>query len=219
LNNQELLMEEISLFAPVDLVLVARKATLGPVKVATGIFKEPVHGPIKLTDLGLEGDFQVDRRVHGGLEKALHHYNADNYTILTDAFAHLSGKFIPGSIGENISTKGMSEEQIHIGDIFQFGEAILQVSQPRKPCWKVNHKYNNAHICAVLVTLGITGWYYRVLNPGKVQVGDQIRLIERLPKSMSVSSVWQLYRANAHKEKAIAELAKVPALSKEWLKV
>jgi MOSC domain-containing protein YiiM len=94
-----------------------------------------VYDSIKLTDLGLEGDFQVDRRVHGGLEKALHHYNADNYTTLTDAFAHLSGKFIPGSIGENISTKGMSEEQVNIGDIFEFGEAIIQVSQPRKPCW------------------------------------------------------------------------------------
>jgi MOSC domain-containing protein YiiM len=67
--------------------------------------------------------------------------------------------------------------------------------------------------------LGITGWYYRVLNPGKVQVGDQIRLIERLSESISVSSVWQLYNANTHREKAIEELAGVPALSKEWLKI
>jgi len=211
------LMAEITLSTTVDLVLIASKATIGTDKIATGIFKEPVQESLMLTDLGLQGDFQVDRRVHGGLEKALHHYNADNYALLAEAFAHLSDKFIPGSIGENISTSALSEKQVHIGDVFELGGSLIQVSQPRRPCWKVNHKYHNAHIAALLVSLGITGWYYRVLKPGLIQQGDQLIQIERLQNSRSVRDVWRMYNSDRQANKSASILTEIPALSMQWL--
>lgn len=201
----------------IDQILIAEENVIGPDKVRTGIFKIPVSHSIKLTEMGLEGDFQADRRVHGGLEKAVHHYAVQNYQLLQQALPHLADKFLPGSIGENFSSTELSEENIHIGDIFSVGSAIVQVSQPRRPCWKLNHRYGNAYLADFVMQQQITGWYYRVLEEGEVQAGDQITLTERLPGSLTIAELWREWFERIQYKQSTHGLAKTPGLAMEWL--
>ncbi|MGI9289190.1 MAG: MOSC domain-containing protein [Pseudomonadales bacterium] len=204
--------------ATIDQVLVAEENIIGPGKARTGIFKRPVIRPVKLAELGLEGDFQADRRVHGGLDKAVHHYPAQNYRLLQEALPHLADKFLPGTIGENFSSTGMAEENVHIGDTFSVGSAIVQVSQPRRPCWKVNHRYGNAYLADFLSQQQITGWYYRVVQEGEVQAGDQIALTERLPQSLSIAELWRQWFECQRSKQSTDKLINTPGLALEWLK-
>ncbi|MFW1677424.1 MOSC domain-containing protein, partial [Pontibacter sp. JAM-7] len=149
----------MALSSRIDQLYLGQLKEIGPSNTPTGIFKLPCEQPVLLTQEGLEGDIQVDRRVHGGPEKALYQFPAENYAVLQQALAHLNEDFIPGSIGENISSQTLLDNQVHIGDTFSIGEALVQVSQPRRPCWKVNHKYGNGHIAVLLMSQGISGWY------------------------------------------------------------
>ena len=108
---------------------------------STGIYKKPVIGPIELSFEGLAGDIQADRRVHGGPEKALHQYAVDNYRRLAERLPAIAAQLLVGSIGENISAAEVDESTVFIGDIFSLGRARVQVSQPRSPCWKIDHRY------------------------------------------------------------------------------
>jgi MOSC domain-containing protein YiiM len=201
----------------VEGIYVGKLRGIGPDASPTGIFKSPVEGPIAVSTLGLAGDIQVDRCAHGGTEKALYHYPAENYAVLRQALPHLEGAFVPGSIGENLSTHGIDEDSVHIGDIFSVGSALLQVSQPRRPCWKVNHKYGNGHIGALLMSEGISGWYYRVLKEGEIALGDSIELRERLPHSVPVRQIWQLFLERLQ-QKVVpgSALPEIAGLSPEW---
>lgn len=201
----------------VESIYVGKLGEIGPDASPTGIFKSPIEGPIAVSTLGLAGDIQVDRRVHGGTEKALYHYPVENYAVLRQALPHLKTAFVPGSIGENLSTHGIDEDSVHIGDIFSVGSALLQVSQPRRPCWKVNHKYGNGHISALLMSEGISGWYYRVLEEGKIALGDSIELRERLPQSVPVRQIWRLFLERLQ-QKVVpgSALPEIAGLSPEW---
>ncbi len=198
-------------------IYIGELKTLGPENTPTGIFKSSVAGPVSVTDMGLVGDVQVDRRVHGGPEKALYHYPAENYRLLQQALPHLAAEFVAGSIGENLSTEGIDDASVHIGDIFAVGSALLQVSQPRRPCWKVNHKYGNGHISALLMSEGISGWYYRVLEAGEIAPGDTLVLRERLPESVAVRHIWRLFLQRLQEKKPPGSaLPEIAGLSPEW---
>ncbi len=201
-----------------DQILIAEKEkVIGPDKIPTGIFKVPVTEPLRLTESGLEGDFQADQRVHGGLDKAVHHYAAENYIVLKQALPHLADKFQPGTIGENFSCSDLIEEDVHIGDIFSVGSAIVQVSQPRRPCMKLNYRYGNAYLASFVIEQQITGWYYRVIEEGTVQAGDQISLTERLTDSISIADLWRQWSELIDKKQSAHGLAKTPGLAMEWL--
>lgn len=189
---------------------------IGPQNTPSGIFKKSITRCL-LTETGFEGDTQVDKRVHGGPEKALYHFPEDNYALLRQALAHLESEFIPGSIGENLSSIGLNDQQVHIGDIVRIGEALVQVSQPRRPCWKVNHKYRNGHIASLLMSQGISGWYYRVLEEGVISAGDSFQLEERLEGSIAVADVWSIF-SEMLKSKMPSEIMykDIPGLSTEW---
>ena len=191
--------------------------TIGPAKTPTGIFKHLSEKTHAITELGLDGDIQVDKRVHGGPEKAIYHYPAEHYALFKQALPHLSDSFIPGSIGENISTSGFTDTEVHIGDTFRLGSAIVQVSQPRRPCWKVNQKYGNAHIASVIMSEAISGWYYRVLEPGQVTIGDSIECLERLNDSVSVAAIWEIFMTRLQTKVRREPLPDIPGLSDEWL--
>lgn len=203
--------------AIIDQILVAEKNVIGPDKVPTGIFKVPVVGPVKLSESGLDGDYQADQRVHGGLDKAVHHYAAQNYELLKEALPHLADKFLPGTIGENFSCADLSEENVHIGDNFSVGSAIVQVSQPRRPCWKLNHRYGNGHLANFVMQEQITGWYYRVIEEGEVEAGDQISLTERLPDSISIAELWRKWLECMQNKQSAHGLMNTPGLAMEWL--
>jgi len=197
-------------------IYIGQPKPIGPDDTPTGIFKEPVDSCF-LSKTGLEGDMQVDRRVHGGPEKALYHFPADNYSILKQAFGHLESEFVPGSIGENISSTGIDDQQVHIGDILKIGEALVQVSQPRRPCWKVNHRFGNGHMAPVLMSQAISGWYYRVIEEGQLKVGDSFELQERLEGSVPVAEVWKIFAEMlSSRMPPEAFNTDIPGLSTEW---
>ncbi|WP_415898097.1 MOSC domain-containing protein [Neptuniibacter sp. QD57_21] len=195
---------------------IGQPKPIGPDDAPSGIFKEPVEACL-LTKTGLEGDVQVDKRVHGGPEKALYQFPSENYATLRQALPHLEDSFIYGSIGENLSSESVDDTQVHIGDIVKVGGALVQVSQPRRPCWKVNHKYGNGHIAPLLMSQAISGWYYRVLEEGELRVGDTFSLQERLEDSVAVAEVWKVFL-----EKLQSRLppeafnTNIPGLSTEW---
>lgn len=202
--------------ASIEAVYIGELSTIGPGNTATGIFKHASDQYHEVGELGLNGDIQVDKRVHGGPEKALYHYPAEHYALLQEALPHLSDSFIPGSIGENISTHGLIDTEVHIGDTFQLGNAIVQVSQPRRPCWKVNHKYGNAHIASLLMSEAISGWYYRILETGQLRRGDNIEFLDRLDNSIPVAEIWQILLQRLNKQPGPLVNAKIPGLSDEW---
>jgi len=200
----------------VEGIYIGQLNTIGPDNTPTGIFKSLSEKTHEITELGLRGDIQVDKRVHGGPEKAIYHYPAEHYALFKQALPHLSDSFIPGSIGENISTSGLTDTEVHIGDTFRLGSAIVQVSQPRRPCWKVNQKYGNAHIASLIMSEAISGWYYRVLETGELSPGDTLELLERMENSIPVAEIWQIFMARFDKNSDYTPPEHVPGLSDEW---
>nr|WP_314863841.1 MOSC domain-containing protein [uncultured Undibacterium sp.] len=147
--------------------------------VESGIVKYPETGSVRLSVDGLEGDEQGDRRFHGGPEKAVHHYPADHYPLWRSCYPNSPIHLMPGAFGENLSTLGMTERTVCIGDIYQIGSALVQVSQGRQPCWKLNRRLQAPDAALSMQTFGTTGWYYRVLRVGAIAVNDEIELVER----------------------------------------
>ena len=200
----------------INAIYIGQLSTIGPAKTATGIFKFPSDKTHDVNELGLSNDIQVDKRVHGGAEKAIYHYPAEHYAIFKQALPHLSDSFEPGSIGENISTHGLLDTEVHIGDTFRLGSAIVQVSQPRRPCWKINQKYGNAHIAPFMMSEAISGWYYRVIETGEVKIGDSIEFLARLDNSIPVADIWQIFMERLERKNGKEPIPKIPGLSDEW---
>ena len=132
----------------------------------TGIFKTPVDGPVHLSSLGFTGDGQADLTVHGGPDKAVCVYSADHYP----GWRHALGldPFTFGAFGENLTIDGLDEQQVCIGDVWSVGDALVQVSQPRQPCWKLAMKWRRRTLTDEVVVSGRTGWYFRVQHEGLV---------------------------------------------------
>lgn len=145
----------------------------------SGIAKQPRVDKVWISPIGLEGDEQGDLRVHGGPDKAVHHYAFDHYATWRDELGALPLLETPGAFGENISTRGLTEAEVCLGDRFALGGALLEVSQNRQPCWKLNDRFGVADMARRVQDSGRSGWYYRVLRPGLAQAGDALRLTER----------------------------------------
>lgn len=183
----------------------------------SGIYKQPIEAA-QLTSEGLSGDRQADRRVHGGPEKALHQFAVGSYARLATLFPALAEQLLVGSIGENISADGFDEENVFIGDIFRLGNAHLQVSQPRSPCWKIDHRYGTAGIARAIAEHGCCGWYFRVLQAAEVHRGDELALLERAPLAVSLAELMSVWRAHRPDPAALDRLAAAPGLSAGWVK-
>ncbi|MEN0105560.1 MAG: MOSC domain-containing protein [Pseudomonas sp.] len=145
----------------------------------SGIHKQAQSGELTVTTLGLLGDEQGDLRVHGGIEKAIHHYPRDHYQAWADELgAHpLLGQ--AGAFGENFSTAGWTEADVCLGDRVRAGTALLEVSQGRLPCWKLNDYFAVKDMALRVQNSGRTGWYYRVLEEGVVSAGASLQVVER----------------------------------------
>jgi MOSC domain-containing protein YiiM len=147
--------------------------------VASGIAKLPQAEPVRLTAAGLDGDEQGDPVWHGGPEKALHHYAAEHYPLWRTRYPDSLVPLQPGAFGENVSSTGMTERTVCIGDIYRIGGALVQVSQGRQPCWRLNRRLGSDDAALAMQTAGCTGWYYRVLEEGMLARHDPIVLVER----------------------------------------
>lgn len=179
----------------------------------TGIFKLQIDGPVEIGLEGLLKDAQADRRVHGGLEKAVHHFPLENHRRLASQFDEQAAGFVAGGMGENISTEGMTEENVCIGDIYSVGSVRLQVSQPRAPCWKIDAKFDHEGITRFVALQGIAGWYYRVLQAGSAQAGDVLTLIERNADPFTLRDWWNLSRTPRVSLDVLQRLADTPGLN------
>ncbi|HQX90915.1 MAG TPA: MOSC domain-containing protein [Thermomonas sp.] len=144
----------------------------------SAIAKHPLAGEVRIGELGIEGDEQGDLRVHGGIDKALHHYAFEHYAQWRNELGDLPLLQTPGAFGENISTHGLSEADVCLGDRYQLGSAVLEVSQGRQPCWKLNDRFGVAGMAKRVQTTGRSGWYYRVLQAGTASPGDVLTRLE-----------------------------------------
>jgi MOSC domain-containing protein YiiM len=167
-------------------VQVGRVAPLGPDGVMSGFVKQPVQGPVEVGLLGLAGDEQADLEVHGGPDKAVYACPFGNYAAWRAAFPQYEALLVPGGLGENLTIDGVAEGEVCIGDHVGIGTAVLQVSQPRQPCFKFALRFNDLTMPRAMVKNGMSGWYYRVLKPGSLSAGNEVRLIERPYEQWSI---------------------------------
>lgn len=200
----------------IDQVFVGTRQSLLPEGQPTGIFKRPVAGTVDLGREGLAGDVQADRRVHGGPEKALHHYPAEHYSTLAAVFPAAADALLPGSLGENVTTLGLMEDAVCVGDVFRLGSARIQVSQPRSPCWKIDRKLAATGMARLIAEKGITGWYYRVLAPGRIGAGDGLELLERNADPVTLSRLWRAQVDRRPEIDELQRLSRTPGLAPGW---
>lgn len=183
--------------------------------VQSAIFKEEVLYPIQVFLTNLAGDVQADTLHHGGPDKAVCAYAAENYAFFTDKI----GQFFPhGSFGENLTISGLREDAIMIGDIFSIGECTLQVSQPREPCYKIAARHNIAQLPVWIKQTGYTGYYFRVLKEGILQAGDSAILKERGAGGITVAEANAIMYSNDVTSEQISQLLNEKALSASWRK-
>ncbi len=197
-------------------VFVGKAKERWPGKPQSAIAKFSANRCEQLIETGFVIDEQADLRVHGGPEKAVHHYPSDHYsTWLAEKF-DTSFAFKPGGFGENISTAGVTEKDVCLGDVFSLGTARVQISQGRQPCWKLNMHTRVDEMALHLQNTGKTGWYYRVLQQGEVKAGDQLKLIDRLHENWPMD---ELIAARFDKKldpQVAKELAQIEELANNW---
>lgn len=180
----------------------------------TGIFKTPVSGPVWLGRLNLTGDAQSDLSVHGGPHKAVNAYPSEHYPYWRERL-HLPDMTY-GAFGENFTTGGLLEDEVCIGDVFKAGETIIQISQPRQPCWKIERRWGIKDFSVRVKETGKTGWYFRVLQEGYVEAGNSLVLMERSFPQWTVAVAYAIMRNRRIDVTAAYELALCPALSPRW---
>ena len=146
----------------------------------SAIAKVQVDGELTLTEKGLVGDQQAEKKIHGGPDRALCHYPREHYAFWASEYPDQAGLFVAPAYGENLSTEGLTEKNVFIGDIFRWGEALIQVTQPRSPCFKLNFHFGISDIATQMQNAGKTGWLYRVILAGKVETDAPLTLVSRL---------------------------------------
>jgi MOSC domain-containing protein YiiM len=182
--------------------------------VTTGIFKNPVQGRVLMRTLNLDGDRQADLTVHGGKDKAVYGYPSEHYDFWKK---ELPGQELPwGMFGENLTTEGLREDNLNIGDLFRIGSAEVVVTQPRMPCYKLGIKFRRDDILKRFLHSGRSGFYFAVLKEGEVQAGDEIELISRDANNVTVSDITRLYVSEKTNFDLMRRAIQVNALPESW---
>jgi MOSC domain-containing protein YiiM len=182
--------------------------------VSTGIFKKPVAGRVMLRTLNLDGDGQADLSVHGGPSKAVYVYPSEHYDYWKRELTDIELPW--GMFGENFTSAGLFESELNIGDRFRVGSAVVMVTEPRMPCYKLALKFGRPDIVKRFLASERTGFYFAVLEEGEVGVSDQIELIEGSKRSVRVSDITQLYTREKHNTGLLRRAIEVDALPESW---
>lgn len=178
----------------------------------SGIYKEPVAQSVRLGLTGIEGDEQADLVNHGGPDKAVCVYSRDHYSH----WEQVLGRSLPvGAFGENFTVEGLSENEVRIGDIYRIGDAVVQVSQPRQPCWKLAMKWSLDELPALVTEKGATGFYFRVLEPGFVRTGA-IQLVERHPAGITVTEANRVMYGERTDKDGLGKMLTLDVLADSW---
>jgi MOSC domain-containing protein YiiM len=179
-------------------------------EVTTGIFKYPVTQPIFLGSEDVENDHVIDRRYHGGVDKACYLYSADHYKYWQTLYPDLELPW--GIFGENLTVEGLHEADVNIGDIFRIGEAVVQATQPRQPCFKLEFRFNDNQIVRKFIDSGFAGVYVRVIEKGHVKLGDSMELIER-KKSLTIHKIYELIYTDKVQKEAVEQAVNDPFIA------
>lgn len=184
----------------------------------SAIAKRPVDGSVRIGWDGLEGNAVADRIHHGGWDKAIHLYPQDHYDWWRQARPDHPLLDAPGAFGENIASRGMTEEDLCLGDRFSLGSAIVEVSHGRQPCWKLDHRFGARDVMATIVRTGRCGIYFRVIREGEAEAGIRMALLDRPLPQWSVARLFRLLIGGGHKADpdAVRALADMDVLAEAW---
>lgn len=182
--------------------------------VQSSICKRPVNGIVTIRRTNLDGDAQADSAVHGGANKAVYVYPSEYYSFWRAEFPELDLPF--GSFGENLTTEGLLDEQVFAGDRYQAGSAVLQVTQPRMPCYKLAARLGRPQILERMIAVHKHGFYLSVVAEGAVCAGDAISLLARNPSSLSMLELVSVYLGHSTEPRLLERAMSVEGLSPKW---
>ena len=177
----------------------------------TGIYKHPTTDRLSVTNLNLSGDAQADLTVHGGLDKAVYAYDTAHYSFWQQ---HLPSRtdWSPGLFGENLTTAGLLDDEVRIGDVFRIGTVLLRAVQPRFPCFKLNARFDDRLMAKRFSDAGRCGIYFRVVEEGHIQAGDAIERIEEAAEGVTIRDVAIWYFGQTTDADALERLYALPHL-------
>ena len=190
-----------------------KKITFNGKELITSIYKKPTTDNVNVTSQGIDGDRQADLRVHGGYDKAVYGYSYKHYSKWGDDLNRTFDEF--GLVGENLTIDDFDENQINIGDQFKINDCILQVSQPRIPCYKIGIKMNSRDFPKMFSQSGLLGSYFRVLNDGAIKTGDTIENIFKQEDSMSLKDIANLLFVDLKNIDLMKKALKIEPLTEE----
>ena len=182
--------------------------------VLTSIFKAPVPGRVRVTRLNILGDRQSDLSVHGGADKAIYAYPSEHYAFWRNELPGTD--FSWGAFGENLTTEGLLEDRVHIGDRFRAGSAEFIVTQPRMPCFKLGIRFNRPDMVKRFLRSGRTGFYLSVLLEGDIGAGDSLKLVAEDDSHITVADVVGLYAADAANQDLLRRASELSSLPESW---
>lgn len=194
-------------------VQVGRIAPLGPDAVPSGFVKQSVPYQVDVAKLGLIGDEQADLTVHGVPDKAVYGYAMQHYRTWRAEYPEHADALVPGGFGENLTVDGLVEDDVFVGDVHRIGSALLQVCQPRQPCFKLALHFHDKRLPKAMVKSGRAGWYYRVLEAGQLTAGDEVELVARPQHSFPLSRLITIINRNEATSAEIIALAAMPELA------
>lgn len=181
----------------------------------SAIAKRQVDGELELTEAGLQGDEQAEKKIHGGPDRALCHYPREHYAEWAREFPEQAELFCAPAFGENLSTVGLTEKNVFIGDIYRWGDALIQVTQPRSPCFKLNYHFGISDLSAQMQSSGRMGWLYRVIVAGKVSTAQPLALVSRL-SDVSVYDAAAIAWYTPYDDEQYHRLLSAAGLSVSW---
>jgi MOSC domain-containing protein YiiM len=182
--------------------------------INTGIFKQPVSGPVFLRTLNLDGDRQADLSVHGGPNKAVYGYASEHYPYWHGEFPSMELPW--GMFGENFTTTGLLEKDLHIGDRFKVGDAVLMIRQPRVPCYKLAAKFQRDDILKRFLDSGRSGFYFSVETEGELANDDGFELLGRDDKAITIAEMNRLFANEKYDRKLLQKALNTAALPEDW---
>jgi MOSC domain-containing protein YiiM len=183
-------------------------------EITTGIFKEPVAGAVMLRQTNLDGDGQADLSVHGGESKAVYAYPSEHYEFWRRELPEVNLPW--GAFGENLTTEGLTEDSVHIGDRFRIGEAELMVTEPRFPCYKLGIKFGREDIIEWFLNSRRSGFYFAVVREGKIAAGDAIELVHRDAHGVTIADIVRVHSFDKDDLATLRRAVAVKALPERW---
>jgi MOSC domain-containing protein YiiM len=182
--------------------------------VSTGIFKSAVKGSVPVKTLNLSGDEQADLTVHGGPYKAVYGYPSEHYPFWRKELSQADLSW--GAFGENLTTEGLNEDDLYVGDQVRVGSALLMVTQPRIPCYKITIRFDRDDMIKRFIASNTSGFYFSVIEEGEVAAGDPIEIVHRDPERVSVNDINHLYYGTSHSAELLQRAVNLEALPASW---